>query len=65
MTRNFNTSIEKMNKVKLKSEFEMIKQLLILLGYTNYQEIDMTTDLIHFFENPKTKDRINITFEKC
>ena len=46
------------------NEYDLIKELLIGLGYTEIQEdILINGDLTHYFFNPKTKERINLSLE--
>ena len=44
-------------------EYKAILELLKGFGYTQIQE-DIE-DLYTYFKNPKTNERINLSFEKC
>ena len=48
------------------NEYDLIKQLLEGLGYTEIQEdILINGDYFHYFFNPKTKERINLSLENA
>jgi len=47
-------------------EYKKILELLKGFGYTQIQEdIEINGNLYTYFKNPKTNERINLSFEKC
>ena len=48
------------------TEYNEILNMLKKKGYTEIQEdIEIKGDLYTYFKNPITKERINLSFEKC